>query len=80
MSDITLPPLTPEYFYENTGATAIAVAAVFIPLQIAFVCLRAYSRSVAKRDVGADDVLIWASLVTCVALDAFAIGTTALSC
>jgi hypothetical protein len=78
MSENTLRAFTPGYFSEYTGTTTIVVASVFIPLQVAFVCLRAYSRSLGKSDVGADDVLIWASLVTCVALDAFGIGTTAL--
>lgn len=74
MSNITISPLTGGYIYEYRGASTVIIASVFIALQISFACLRAYSGSLQRAGLGADDVLLWASLVVCVALDVYCIG------
>jgi FtsH-binding integral membrane protein len=64
----------PAYIYEYTGGKAIIVASIFIPLELAFVCLRWYSRSLKRAESGIDDVLVWASLVVCIILNVYCIG------
>ncbi|TVY17302.1 hypothetical protein LARI1_G007366 [Lachnellula arida] len=74
MSNLTIPPLTGGYIYEYRGASVVIIASVFIALQISFACLRAYSGSLQRAGLGADDVLLWASLVVIVALDVYCIA------
>ena len=69
-----MPSLPSAYIHEYTGSKLIAVAAAFIPLEIAFVGLRYYSRSTHKTAVGLDDILVAPALIFCLTLDVLGIG------
>lgn len=71
------PPPTELLAYH--GTTLLYVAIVFIPVEIAFVALRTYSRRLHDTKVGLDDILIWFALLVCLSLDALAIGTSEFS-
>ena len=52
----------PGYFEQSIGATLVAISAVFIALDIIFVCLRSYSRRLNNTPWGWDDILMCPAL------------------
>lgn len=62
-----------EFLYAYNGTKTIVVSSVFIALEVIFVALRTYSRSLTEL-WGVDDILIWVSLPICLAVDAVCIG------
>lgn len=64
---------SPEFLYAYNGTKTIVVSSVFIVLEVLFVALRAYSCSLTEV-WGIDDVLIWAALPSCLAVNAVCIG------
>lgn len=73
-TDASPGELSPEYLYEYVGTKLIVIASIFIPLEVLFVALRTYSRSLVKSRMGVDDVLIWFSLLVCLVLCIESIG------
>ena len=69
-----MPNLPSAYLHEYTGSKLIAVATAFIPLEIALVGLRYYSRSMHKSALGLDDILVAPALFFCLTLDVLGIG------
>lgn len=52
----------PGYFEQSIAATLVAISAVFIALDIVFVCLRFYSRRLNNTPWGWDDFLMCPAL------------------
>lgn len=71
-----IPPqdFAPEYLYNYAGTKLIVIASIFIPLEVLFVALRTYSRALNHTEMGLDDILIWPSLLVCLALCIESIG------
>lgn len=65
---------TGEYLYEYHGLKLVVLAAFFIPLEIIFVLLRTWSRTLSDAKMGLDDILIWPSLVLCLAINIIGFG------
>lgn len=53
----------PGYLEESIGPTLVAISALFIALDVVFVCLRFYSRRLIKTPLGWDDILILPALI-----------------
>lgn len=67
-------PFPPEYVAETRGPRVIAVACLFIFLDVGIVTLRFATRYVYKTKSGIDDFLIIPALVFAVGICAIAIG------
>ena len=74
LTSSTVPRLPSAYLHENTGSKLVAVATAIIPLEIAFVGLRYYSRFMHKTAIGLDDILVAPALLFCLALNVSGIG------
>ncbi|CAG8974076.1 hypothetical protein HYALB_00011875 [Hymenoscyphus albidus] len=75
MSSIALgQPISPNEPLEHPGTKLVYVGIVFFPVEILFVALRAYSRSLHDKKVALDDILIWFALLMCLSLNALAIA------
>lgn len=66
--------MPPGYLHEYTGTKIVILAIAFMPIQIAFVSLRWYSRRLCKTYLSVDDVLSFPALFFCLAVDILAIG------
>lgn len=60
--------------YNNQGHVAFALAIVFIAVEILCVILRFWARKIGKVPLGADDILIIPSLITCVGICVCSLG------
>ena len=70
----TKSELFSSYFYEYTGSKLIAVAITFIALDIIFVGLRYYARSMHKTAIGLDDIFVAPALILCLTVDVLSIS------
>ncbi|CAG8955350.1 hypothetical protein HYFRA_00011334 [Hymenoscyphus fraxineus] len=68
------PSISPNEPLDHPGTKLIYVAIAFFPVEILFVALRAYSRSLHDKKVALDDILIWFALLMCLSLNALAIA------
>ncbi len=53
----------PGYLHQDIGSTLVVISAVFIALDVLFVCLRFYSRRLINTPWGWDDILVCPALV-----------------
>lgn len=69
--------LPPQYLEAYIGHELVAVAAMFIVLDIICVTLRIFARHLSKARPGPDDYLVVPSLIFCVAVCAICISKLA---
>ena len=68
------PQLPPGYREEYNGRGLIAVAIVFIALEVICIVLRFWARRIGKVPLGADDILIIPGAISCLALIGCGLG------
>jgi uncharacterized membrane protein (DUF485 family) len=56
--EIASPHISAEYHAENQGHVLVAVAILFIVLDILFVALRSYAQRLNEASIGLDDMII----------------------
>ena len=66
--------LSPQYLEAYIGHELVAVAVMFIVLDIICVALRITARYLSKTSIGLDDYLVVPALIFCVALCAVSMG------
>ncbi|TEY39884.1 hypothetical protein BOTCAL_0448g00100 [Botryotinia calthae] len=65
--------LSTEFLREYSGDQLMAVAITFIPINVLFVSMRFFARSLKKAPLGLDDILVIPSLILCLTLSVLAI-------
>lgn len=69
-----LIPLSSPHRQEYNGQGSVAVAAVFIVLEVVFVALRFLARKIGKIAWGWDDSLMIAATISCLAVIGCSLG------